>query len=231
MELNTLNEIDKVLFVLNASKNRTEQELKDIRIFAEENGKGHLLSGECSRYFYVKFGDIIELKSGVKSNDILPYYDMEALRNIDNPNWIPRNNFKFTKSKDKKKNVNIKVDYNLKRVFIDKGNIAEKGDYLLSSTGTIGDVFIMPEKGYITPSLKIIKLKYDLISLEFLRYWIKSNKDKLVADKKGVYVPNLNKQKLEEMIIPIPSKIEQEMIVNKLDLLLNAVDSMGGGLC
>jgi restriction endonuclease S subunit len=150
---------------------------------------------------------------------------MDALRNIGNPNWIQRTGFKFNdSSNDPKKRVNIEIRNN--RAYIDNGHLCEKGELLLSATGTIGDTFICPEKCYITPSLKIVKFKYDLIENDFFKFWVLQHKNQMLSDVESVYVPNLNKKTFNEYLFPIPPKKEQSQISEKLKTYFSLLDKL-----
>ena len=96
----------------------------------------------------------------------------------------------------------------------------EIGDVLLSKNGTIGLMKIVDwDWGFsIFVSLCLLKFKTDLIN-KFFIYFFDSNiaQQQIFESSQKTSVTNLHLEKIKELIIPIPSLSEQQLIVEFLD--------------
>ena len=57
----------------------------------------------------------------------------------------------------------------------------------------------------------------DLLIHKYLFHWLKRNQDKVFATQKGAGVPHVHGKDIANFLIPIPSLLEQQKIVNFLD--------------
>ncbi|WP_404360511.1 restriction endonuclease subunit S [Methylotuvimicrobium sp. KM1] len=123
--------------------------------------------------------------------------------------------------------------FNQLRYFIDENKFKEmkrfevkSGDIIMSCSGvTLGRVAIIPDnipRGIINQAL--LKLTPNkLISVHFLKYWLRSKifQDIIFKHSGGAAIPNVPSAKiLKEIVIPLPCLKEQEQIVNSIEMLL-----------
>lgn len=91
------------------------------------------------------------------------------------------------------------------------------GNYLLTArNGAIGNCFLVNEKFFPSDHIFIIDIK-DKILLKFIYYYITNNSDKLDILKTGLCIPNITKQILEDLKIPIPTIEKQKEIIEYLE--------------
>jgi len=97
----------------------------------------------------------------------------------------------------------------------------EGGEILMALVGaTIGQLTIAPQtcRGYnVSRALAVIRLKADYIP-EFYAYFLKSNliQKKIKIMTSGSAQPVINLEEISKFKLPIPSKHEQQKIVNDL---------------
>ena len=86
------------------------------------------------------------------------------------------------------------------------------GCYILTArNGTIGNCFITEGKFFPSDHIFVINIK-DKYLMKYV-YYILSNNEKLDKLKTGLGIPNITKETLENLIIPIPSLERQQEIV------------------
>jgi type I restriction enzyme S subunit len=124
--------------------------------------------------------------------------------------------------------------FNQLRYFIDEEKFIEMkrfellpGDIIMSCSGvTLGRVAIVPEgikRGIINQALLKLSPKKN-ISVHFLKHWLRSRIfQKIIFDYSGgAAIPNVPAAKiLKEIIVPCPSLIEQERVVNEIEIVQN----------
>ncbi len=122
----------------------------------------------------------------------------------------------------------INNDFDFGRYFIDEQKYQEmkrftvhSGDLLVSCSGTMGKIAIVPNNhkvGIINQALLKLTTKENLNNL-FLKYLLESEvyQNKYFRNQSGVAIQNVvSVKELKEMLIPLPSIIEQEKIVSKI---------------
>jgi type I restriction enzyme S subunit len=123
------------------------------------------------------------------------------------------------------------------RYFVDENKFEEMkrfellpGDLIMSCSGTMGKVAIVPEnikQGIINQAL--LKLTpTENISVEFLKYWMGSPgfQDELNRQSQGVAIKNVASVKvLKDIKIPLPPLPEQKRIVAILDEAFAGIDA------
>jgi len=122
------------------------------------------------------------------------------------------------------------------RYFVDEEKFDEmkrfelnSGDLIMSCSGTIGKIAIVPEnikKGIINQALLILSPK-KLLSNVFLKLWMQSEnfQESLSKFSKGAAIKNIASVKvLKNIKIPLPSIKEQKRIVAILDRAFEAID-------
>jgi type I restriction enzyme S subunit len=91
------------------------------------------------------------------------------------------------------------------------------GNYLLTArNGAIGNCFLVNGKFFPSDHIFIIDIKNKIL-LKFIYYYITNNSHKLDILKTGLCIPNITKQILENLKIPIPSIEKQKEIIEYLD--------------
>lgn len=122
----------------------------------------------------------------------------------------------------------INNDFDFGRYFIDEQKYQEmkrftvhSGDLLVSCSGTMGKIAVVPNNhkvGIINQALLKLTVKENLNNL-FLKYLLESEvyQNKYFRNQSGVAIQNVvSVKELKEMLIPLPSIIEQEKIVSKI---------------
>ena len=105
----------------------------------------------------------------------------------------------------------------------------EKGDLLVSKNGTIGVTKVIDWEWEfsIFVSLCLIKVKKEL-SVNLLSLYFKSNilDEQIAYGGKKTSITNLHLEKIREFVVPIPSLIEQEKIIDYLNKECIKIDSV-----
>lgn len=107
---------------------------------------------------------------------------------------------------------------------IKEGKFGYKGQRVILVDGeNSGEVFALPEDGYIGSTFKILYIspavdeKYVLTFFEYKRSELREN-------KKGAAIPHLNKELLFNYVLPLPPIEEQQRIVAKIQEILPYID-------
>ena len=146
---------------------------------------------------WLQMQDIVKLSNGIKSSDEkLPYLEARYLRTQTNAKMC------------------------------DSGQLVEEGTYVILVDGeNSGEVFCVPERGYMGSTFKILEVNSN-INLDYILNVLLFYKDVLRQSKKGAAIPHLNKALFKNIYIPIPPIEEQQRIVEKLDALLPLCDNL-----
>lgn len=111
----------------------------------------------------------------------------------------------------------------------------EKGDVLFSGTGTIGEVAALeetPTNWNIKEGVYAIKPIPSIINYRFLMYILQSNSIRQAYLKKaaGGTVKSVPMGEMRKLVIPVPSLVEQQRIVDILDRFDTLVNDLSQGL-
>jgi type I restriction enzyme S subunit len=82
-----------------------------------------------------------------------------------------------------------------------------------------GEVFDINEDGYLGSTFMQL-LILNCINTNYIKYFIDYNKKYLKNNKKGSAIPHLNKELFKNLKILLPTKKQQDLIVNKLNIIL-----------
>ena len=129
--------------------------------------------------------------------------------------------------------------FNQLRYFIDEEKFNEMkrfellpGDIIMSCSGvTLGRVAVVPQgrpRGVINQALLKLTPKTN-VSVHFIKHWLRSNIfQKIIFDYAGgAAIPNVPSAKiLKDILIPFPSLIEQERIVDEIEIMLNNTQNL-----
>ena len=103
---------------------------------------------------------------------------------------------------------------------VEQGKLVYKGDNIMLVDGeNSGEVFIVPQDGYIGSTFKQLWISspmYEPYVLAFIQFY----KETLRNSKKGAAIPHLNKELFYGLIIGIPPLQEQRRIIQKIEQLM-----------
>ena len=103
---------------------------------------------------------------------------------------------------------------------VEQGKLVYKGGNIMLVDGeNSGEVFIVPQDGYMGSTFKqlwISSQMYEPYVLAFIQFY----KETLRNSKKGAAIPHLNKELFYGLIIGIPPLQEQRIIVQKIEQLM-----------
>lgn len=178
---------------------------------------------EFYREELLTFGDDVEnipLKNFCKVGDGLhatPKYDLNGDFFFINGNNLKNGKIIFNNNT---KNVNV-GEYRKHGIEFSKNK-----SIFMSINGTIGNVaFFNDEKIVLGKSVAYFNIESENIERNFIYYLLQTNESEKYyqANKTGSVIKNLGLKVLREFKIPIPSKQQQQDIVNKLDKFDNLI--------
>lgn len=146
---------------------------------------------------WIKLGKLILLDNGTKmDNENYPYLEVKYLRG---------------------KKEQIKIN---------SGRFVEKGSRVILVDGeNSGEIFVTKEDGYMGSTFRKLLLSDQLI-WDYLKYFLLYYQKSFKNNKTGSAIPHLNKTQFNNLLVPIPPYSEQKRIVDKIELLLSAVESL-----
>lgn len=143
--------------------------------------------------------EVCKLSDGEKKNSVeYPYFEVKYLRG--------------TKEK----------------TLLDSGKFVKKGTKVILVDGeNSGEVFTVPEDGYMGSTFKALDIKN--VNTNFLQLFIQTKKDLYRNNKKGSAIPHLNKNLFFNMPFPLPPTLdEQKRIVARIEKLFASLDEAKG---
>ncbi|KAA8734486.1 restriction endonuclease subunit S [Acinetobacter qingfengensis] len=103
------------------------------------------------------------------------------------------------------------------------------GDFLYCLRGSLGKYVVVQKdlKGAIASSLVILRA-YDPSFIDYISLYLQSNfaKKQIKIYDNGTAQPNLSSADLRKFLVPMPSKEERKLIVNKVDELMQLCDQL-----
>lgn len=108
-----------------------------------------------------------------------------------------------------------------------KGKFIEKDKYAILVDGeNSGELFKMPENGYLGSTFKEVQIS-ESIDKKYFEYYLKLKKEYFKDNKRGAAIPHLNKKIFFSSKIYVPSLTEQQRIVVKIEQLVSLCENIG----
>ena len=108
----------------------------------------------------------------------------------------------------------------------DSGEFVKKGTYTILVDGeNSGEVFKIPEDGYMGSTYKVLNMTSEL-NIEFILYFLNYHRRYLRDNKKGSAIPHLNKTIFYDLAFPLPPLEAQKRIVKVLNDLLPLCEAL-----
>lgn len=111
---------------------------------------------------------------------------------------------------------------------INKRSKVDVGDMLFAMIGTIGfPTVVTDEPSYAIKNVALFKKRQDDQNMDFFKYFLESPYaiESMLAQAKGAAQKFVGLRVLRSFNIPLPPKVEQKRIVEKLDALLTRIDT------
>lgn len=106
----------------------------------------------------------------------------------------------------------------------------EKGDLLITRTGSIGTISVFNDEVEAIPGAFLIhyRLIPEVVNTWYIYYFLKTNKaqNHFIEKSAGIGRPNLNVPSIEELLIPLPGILEQKLVVEEIESRLSVVDQL-----
>ena len=106
------------------------------------------------------------------------------------------------------------------------GKYVAGNSYLILVDGeNSGEVFYTETEGFQGSTFKILNIT-NIIFNKYALYLIRKEQELLRNSKVGSAIPHLNKQLFKELLIPIPSFLEQKRLVSTIENAFNTIDEL-----
>jgi len=110
------------------------------------------------------------------------------------------------------------------KTLLTNGNIVKVNEKVILVDGeNSGEVFIVPELGYLGSTLRILKISGQ-INKNYLQIILDLHRKLFRDNKTGSAIPHLNKKLFTELLVYLPPLAEQERIVTATKLLFQQID-------
>ncbi len=102
-----------------------------------------------------------------------------------------------------------------------KSRYVKEGDFIISNSMSYGKPYILKIDGYIHDGWFVLKLNKNLVNTDYFYYLLSSNyiKEQYDALATGAIVQNISSDLIKKVQFKLPSLLEQERIVARLDKL------------
>jgi type I restriction enzyme, S subunit len=205
--------LDQAFAAIDAAKANAAKNLQNARELFE-TCLDNIFTGKRKDWEYKQLGDVTYLITDGKHGDCV------------NEN---SSGFYFLSAKDVKNGtLNYENARQITKVDFEETHRRtnlQPGDVLITNAGTIGRVAIAPldDKTYRTTfqkSVAVIKPNLSIIKSCFLKYQLEAEAKNLINVSAGAAQKNLLLRDLKNLMISIPPISEQNIIIDKLDVLL-----------
>lgn len=103
----------------------------------------------------------------------------------------------------------------------------KKGEIIIAVSGsTVGKAAITNIEGYIYDGLAAFKYVYNEILRDYIYMFLMAWRNEINSKSEGSAFPNINTDKLNNLVLPIPPLEEQKRIVEKVDSLMELCDKL-----
>lgn len=164
-----------------------------------------------------KLKELYDIKRGGSPRPIEKFLTTDP----DGINWIKIGDAKIDSKYIEETKEKITVEGAAKSRFV------EEGDFILSNSMSFGRPYIMKTRGCIHDGWLVLKERQDGLIFKDFMYYILSSENVYSQFKNaaaGGVVRNLNIQRVENVIVPIPPTLaEQQEIVQVLDTMSNII--------
>ena len=191
----------------------SKKENKTIKTSFDEK----FLSVIPNNWCYVLLGDILEIARGGSPRPIKSF----LTDSNDGVNWI-----KIGDTDIKGKYI-YSTAQKIRKEGMQKSRFVKEGDFLLTNSMSFGRPYILKTSGCIHDGWLVLSDKYNMFNQDYL-YWLLSSPmvfNQFSGKANGAVVKNLNINKVENTIVPIPPLEEQEKIAEKLNEVIEKIDS------
>lgn len=168
---------------------------------------------------WVRFSDLFDIARGGSPRPIKQF----LTTNANGINWIKISDTEIGGKYIRKTKEKIILEG------LKKSRLVQEGDLLLTNSMSYGRPYIMQTKGAIHDGWLVLSPYVSTLNKDFFYYlmscpYIKNEFANTVA---GAVVKNLNKDKVKELLVPLPPLAEQNRIVAKIEELLPHIEQYG----
>lgn len=101
-----------------------------------------------------------------------------------------------------------------------------KNDLVIIMDGSNSGEIFTNIAGALSSTMGKIEYNKELLFGKYLLYFLRVHRGVFTKSKTGSAIPHLNKEQFENLVIPIPSLVNQKRIVKKLDKILGDIDKV-----
>ena len=146
---------------------------------------------------WVEMQDIVTLEKGTKiENKKLPYLEARYLRTGTDAKMYTIGEF-----------------------------VAKETNVILVDGENSGEVFLVPEDGYMGSTFKVLSINKEM-NKDFILQILLFYKETFRQSKKGSAIPHLNKKLFKEIMVAVPPIEEQKRIVRRIEEIMKHIDEL-----